>query len=608
MKHSHGLFALRTTARLTLAALAASTLSVNAAETLDSITVTADRMPSENILAATTVVTRADIERLQITDLPTLLSRQPGIDIAISGGIGKQSSIFMRGTNSSHVLLLVDGVKWYSATAGSPAIQDFPIEQIERIEIVRGPRSGLYGSEAIGGVIQIFTRKGQQGVSPFAKIAYGTHNTKQATAGVRGGNEDTTYNLSFNHQSTDGINAKTNTNPDKDGYRNNNISATINHQFNDKINVQFNALRAQGVNQFDPFFSTTDINTSDFVQQVLGAKANINVTDDWTLSLQLGESRDQSKSYTNGIAGSVFDTRHRTASFNNLIKITDNNKLNLGIDYDVDDVDSTTNFVITSRDNKAVYASWQGMANKHSWLLSVRHDNNEAFGSHNTGTAEWGYCLQEGLQFVATIGTGFKTPTFNDLYYPLSFGYQGNPNLKPEKSRSYEIGLVGDYDWSNWSVRAYETKIDDLIAIKSDFSTVTNINKAKIRGVELEMGTTILGWNTQANISFLKPEDDKTGRILARRAKRLASISADKHWGDWSTGASWKLRGHSFDNAANTTRLGGYGLIDIRAGYQLNKGWLLQASVTNLFDKKYQTVKNYNSLDRTALLTISYKP
>jgi len=600
MKHSHGHFALRAAARLTIAAIAASSFSINAEESLDSITVTANRMPSENVLAATTVITRADIDRLQITDLPTLLSRQPGVDIATSGGIGKQSSIFMRGTNSSHVLVLVDGVKWYSATAGSPAIQDFPVEQIERVEIVRGPRSGLYGAEAIGGVIQIFTRKGQQGVTPYAKVSYGSHDSKQVSAGVSGGNEQTSYNLSFNHQSTDGISSIKLNNPDKDSYRNNSASLNLDHNFSDTFNVGINYLRAEGFNDYDSGFDSIGRYKEESVQQVIGFKSQLDINDLWQLNVNISESRDQRDDFTYGAT----NTRHRFASVSNLLELNDNHVVNIGLDYSVDDVDGDTIYNEDSRDNKAAFLSWNGKANKHNWLLSARHDDNEAYGTHNTGTAEWGYLLQEGLKFVASAGTGFKSPTFNDLYHP--FG--SNPDLKHEESKSFGLGLMGSVENINWELHAYQTKIDDLIVANAPFYIPENVDKAKIKGIEFEVSTVVASLDIAANVSFLKPEDETTGNILARRAQRLANLHADKQWGAWSTGASWKLRGHSFDDAANTTRLGGYGLVDIRAGYQLDRDWQLQASVSNLFDKEYQTVNNYNSLDRTAMLTISYKP
>jgi len=611
MKQSHGHFALRSSARLLLSSIAiiSFSASIHADETLDNITVTANRMPTVNVLAPTTVITRADIERLQITDLTTLLSRQPGIDVAVNGGVGKKSSIFMRGTNSDHVLVLIDGIKWHSATSGGPSIQDFPVEQIERVEIVRGSRSGLYGSEAIGGVIQIFTRKGHQGITPYAKVGYGSHNSKHAAAGVSGGNAQTTYNLSFNHQSTDGINARQNDNPDKDGYRNKSVSAKLQHNVNDKLDIGANFLRSEGFNEYDGF-NVTSINEGKSIQQIMGVNSNLQVNDDWLVSLSLGESRDDSLTITNGQNGDTFNTLHHFATVINTISISQNHTLNIGFDYEVDDVsDSTPNslaFDQSSRDNKAGFISWQGNADKHSWLLSARHDDNEAFGNYDTGIAEWGYWLQEGVQLTANIGTAFKAPTFNELYYPDVGFFVGNPDLKPEKSKNYGLGLTSDTSWGHWGLQAYQTEVRDLLNYV--FPTTENIAKAKIKGLELDVATHVAGWEIAFNASLLKPEDKETGNILARRAQRLANVNIDKQWGAWSTGASWKLRGHSFDNASNTTRLGGFGLLDLRIAYDLSQDWSVKANISNAFNKEYQTVNNFNSLDRTVMFTLSYQP
>ncbi|MDH5358154.1 MAG: TonB-dependent receptor [Gammaproteobacteria bacterium] len=605
MKQSQRHFALRASTHLLLTTIAASTFiaSVQAEETLETMTVTANRMPSVNVLAPTTVITRADIERLQINDLTTLLSRQPGIDFAVNGGLGKTSSIFMRGTNSDHVLILVDGVKWHSATSGSPSIQDFPVEQIERIEIVRGPRSGLYGAEALGGVIQIFTRKGKQGLTPYAKVGYGTHNSKQAAAGVSGGDQQTTYNLSFNHQSTEGINSRENDNPDKDGYRNNSISAKVHHQVNDKLEIGANFLRTEGFNEYDS--GAANIMQGESVQQIIGTNASWQVSDLWRMSLLVSESRDKSSDFKNSNGNGEFNTRHRFANVTNRLTLSQNHTLNIGLDYNVDHVDSTTDYVENSRDNKAVFVSWQANVDKHSWLLSARRDDNEAFGKHNTGTAEWGYWLQDDLQVTANVGTAFKAPSFNELYWP---GY-GVTTLKPEEATNYGLGLIGDHRGVSWGINAYQNKIRNLIG----GFPLKNINKAVIKGIEFDLATTIAGWNLAIDASFLKPKDDETGNILPRRSRRLANVHLDKQWGAWSTGASWKIKSHSFDNATNTRRLDGYGLLDIRVAYHLDSDWSLQANIANVFDKKYQTAQdysgnNYNSLDRTAMVTLSYKP
>lgn len=603
---------LRTSVRLTLAAIAVSIIpfSAIAEEQLESLTVTANRMPSVNVLAPTTVITRADIDRLQINDLPNLLSRQPGIDMSVSGGIGKASSIHMRGTNSDHVLVLIDGIKWHSATLGGASIQDFPVEQIERIEIVRGSRSGLYGSEAIGGVIQIFTRQGKQGFTPYAKASYGSHDSQQFAAGIRGSNNATTYSLGFNHQSTDGIHILENQNPDKDGYRNNSISAKIQHDLSDDLSIGANFLQSKGINEYDGQYSSiTDKQKSDFKHQLFGLNAEIAVTESWNITLTAGESKDEFQDHKNGLDNGEFNTRHRSASIINTLALSEINTVNIGIDYDEDKVDGSTAYEATSRDNKAIFVSWQAQYDKSSWLISVRHDDNESFGNKNTGSAEWGYQLQPSLQFVINAGTAFKAPTFNDLYYP----FVGNTELQPEESKFWGLGLNGQSELFDWNINLYQTKIDDLIAwapISPGSWTWNpqNVNEAKIKGIEFDISTNLMGAEISANASFLKPEDEATGKILARRAQRLANINIDKQWGAWSTGANWKLRGHSFDDASNSTRLGGYGLLDINIAYRLNNDWSIQANVKNIFDKEYQTVNNYNSLDRTGMVTLSYTP
>lgn len=298
------------------------------------------------------------------------------------------------------------------------AIQDFPVNQIERIEIVRGPRSGLYGSEAIGGVIQIFTRQGKnQDPTPYASVGIGSHNTKQASAGVSGGNETTRYHANFMHQSTNGINAREEDNPDHDGYRNNSVSAKVDHDINKDWSVGANFLRAQSQNYYDSFSLTEDF-YADNIQQVMGVNSRYQFTDNWLMSLNVSESRDESDNYADGIADGTFNTRHRFFSLVNTFMLSKQQRLNLGLDYDNDHIEGTIDYDETSRDNKAIFISWQGQAGNHSWLLSTRHDDNEAYGEETTGTAEWGYQLTQALQLTANVGTAFKAPTFNELYYP----------------------------------------------------------------------------------------------------------------------------------------------------------------------------------------------
>ncbi|HDZ15756.1 MAG TPA: TonB-dependent receptor [Methylophaga aminisulfidivorans] len=599
---------LRACTRLSAVTLISSLISVPAfaSDTLDGITVTANRMPTENALAPTTVITRADIEKLQIQDLASLLSRFPGIDMTQNGGLGKASGVSIRGTNSDHVLILVDGVKWYSATSGSSALQDFPVSQIDRIEVVRGPRAGLYGSEAIGGVIQIFTKSGSVNKpTPYFSVSAGTKNTLRSSAGVSGGNDTTKYNLGYSYDTTNGINAQKDKNPDHDGYRNQSVSLKVNQQWMESWSTDLNLLRANARNHYDGY-SVNKNYVTDSVQQILGLNNNISVNETWSMSFDLSESRDRSQNYADDKITTNYNTRHRYAGWINHLQLNDQHRVNIGLEYENDKIDSSDTYVEDSRDNKAIFVSWEAEVDKNSWLLSARHDDNESFGHETTGTADYGYQLSDDLRLTANAGTGFKTPTFNDLYYPLDgSGYEGNPDLKPEKSTSYGFGVEGTPSWGRWAVNTYKNKIRNLIVWDKSPS---NVDVAKIKGIEFEVTTTLANWQVSADASFLQPEDDKTGNVLPRRAKRLANLHLDRNWGDWSTGASWKLRGNSYDDADNDERLGGYGLLDLRVAYKVDPDWTVRLTGQNMLNKDYETVEDYYSLGRTVMLSLSYQP
>lgn len=600
MNPSHS-FKLRTTL---IAGVVASVLSPVQADSLDTITVTANRMPTGDVLAASTIITRDQIDQWQINDLPTLLTRTPGVDVTMTGGLGQQSSIFMRGTNSGHVLILVDGVKWYSATTGSAAIQDFPVSHIERIEIIRGPRSGLYGAEAIGGVINIITRQGSGEIKPYAELGYGSHDTRKASIGVNGSHGSTRFNLGVSALESNGIDALKTADPDKDGYRNKSVSANLSHQFTAQWQGGVRFLRAEARNYFDEAFSPDANPFNKNTQQIIGADTSYALTERWTVNFDIAESRDRSETFENRAAVRELNTRHRQFSLINTFALADTQTLNIGFDYAHDKVTGSTDYDEDSRDNKAIFVSWQGAHQRHGWLLSLRHDDNEAFGEHTTGTAEWGYSLTESLQFVSSYGTAFKAPTFNDLYFP---GFS-NSELDPEKAHSFTIGLKGSNSGINWSVSAYETRIRQLIVFDLSTFSPQNVNRARIRGLEFDVNGQLDEWNWNLNASLLKPEDRETGNWLPRRARQHLNLNIDRSYGAWSTGASWNLTGSRYDDLANQSRVGGYGLVDLRLAYQINPEWTARLTAHNVFDKKYERVKNYNSLDRTVMFTVQYQP
>ncbi|MFO7602768.1 MAG: TonB-dependent vitamin B12 receptor [Gammaproteobacteria bacterium] len=586
--------------------------AADSSPTVITITATRTMQKVEDAQASITVFTRQDIERLQANSVQDLINGVPGINITNNGGAGKVTSVFMRGTESDHVLVLIDGIKAGSATAGTTAFQDIPIDQIERIEIVRGPRSSLYGSEAIGGVIQIFTRKGDGATKPFFSIGAGSYNTYTASAGVSGGGERSWYSLSASGIDTEGFNSCNGTlsagcytyELDKDGYNNLSGALRAGYQFDNGLKIEVNALRATGASEFDDSFA----NESETVQEVVGTTLHYSPLDIWRLSLALGRSQDKSDSFKDGIFKSRFNTSRDSVSWQNDVAIADHHLLSLGLDYLDDQVDSSAAFTVSSRDNTGLFSLYQANFAHYDVQLSLRQDDNQQFGKHTTGGAGLGYALSKTLRLTGTYGTAYKAPSFNELYYPS----YGNANLRPEESRSIEIGLSGQIETGTWSLNAYETQIDNMIAFSSITFAPANIREARIRGLEAILVTQLDNWIVNTNLTLLDPRNLSTsataGSVLPRRSKQYLRLDVDRQFDYYSYGTSLRLIGKRYDDLANTRQLAGYGIIDLRAEYQLDNDWQIQARIENLLDKDYETAALYNQPGRSLFVTLRYQP
>lgn len=581
---------------------------------LDTIQVTANRhaQTADETLAPVTIINRDEIALSAAKDLPELLQALPGISIAQTGGPGQLASLFMRGTESDHTLVLIDGVRIGSVSTGAAALHFLPLDQIEKIEIVRGPRSSLYGSEAIGGVIQIFTRrKNKSGL--YASLSSGSYQTGKGDLGFDLVQKNTSLGLTLAGEKTDGINAFKTADPDKDGYENTSFNAHIKHQLSDATKLQINALRAEGENNFDNTFNPSSKESSDFVQQVINARFDFMPSDKFNFSFTAGKNQDELE--TQGSFPSTFDTEINQLSTQINYFLNDNQQLTTGIDYRDDRLKSTTAFDENSRDNLGLFAAWFGEFDRNHLNISLRNDDNEAFGNHTMGSLEYGFDINKQLRLTAAYGTAFKSPTFNDLYFPDSAFFTSNPNLDPETSESFEIGLRGNQTLYHWQVNAYRTNIEDMIAFTSDpvtfLGTVDNIDEAKINGLEIEGNTTLKGHKVSLSYSYIDSENNKTGQALLRRPKNTTRLDVSRSFKNFSANLNLSYNGSREDLdfssfPAQRVKLGSYSLLNIGMQYQLTTQWKLFAKLNNLLDKEYETVFGYNRPGFNGYIGLSY--
>jgi len=584
-------------------------------QNLPDIVVTATRTETakNQLAAAITVYTRKDIERLQAKTIPELLSSSTGIDMAQSGGYGKDTNVYMRGTNSDHVLVLIDGIKIGSVTSGTTPFQLIPLDQVERVEIIRGPQSSLYGSEAIGGVIQIFTRKGKQEDKPSVTLdaGGGSYDTYRVSGTVSGKWKNSWYSLGSSQFGSQGFNSRQPTpgpfgvnQPDKDGYLNTALNARLGHRFDNNAEVEAFFMRAEGKNEYDGAFQ----NKTEFVEQTVGTTASMNIVDNWRSLLRLGQSRDEGDNFApDGTFSSKFNSTRWNASWLNEVALSEAHQLIIGADYRLDQVDSSTAYNETSRYDAGIFTELHSrILDDHFINASLRGDKNEAFGEQLTGNFGWRYNGKYGISPFASFGNAFKAPSFNQLYFP---GF-GNPSLKAEQSTSFEAGLAGDHDWLQWEVRGYHTNIDNLIVTVTNpatfLSSAENVSKAQIDGIEAEIGTQLMGWNNKLNMSLLSPKDRVTNLRLPRRAEKTLSYDLSRSFGQFDLGANVLAQSDRFDDAQNRTKVAGYMTVDLRTAYHLNKNWMLSAKLNNLLDKQYQTINTYNTADRNFFLSIHY--
>lgn len=576
--------------------------------------------PQVQATAATSVFTRQDIERLQVSSVAELLERVPGLSVVRTGGAGSQTGVFLRGTSTAQTLVLVDGQRIAAASSGTSSLEFLAPEQIERIEVVRGARSALYGSDAIGGVIQIFTRQGDgSGLKPYARLAAGSDSTYQRSLGLSGGDERTRFHLGAALDETAGTDATRDgfgANGDDDAYRNRSLSLNLSHRFNEDLQVGFSALDQRGQVEYDDVF-TGLLPTTDFQVSSLSGFIDGQLNERWNSRLEIGHSKDQRDSGDDSPAAPdysffTYTTYRDSVSWVNTLTLSDNQQLLVGADWYEDRLHSSAAFAEDSRWNRAAFVQHRYTGDTFSTELGLRHDDNQQFGSENTWNAALTLPLNSANDLILSYSEGFRAPTFNDLYDP----WYGNPDLQAERSKSYELQWRSRYsDTGSLEASLYRTEIEDAIVLDENFIP-QNVQTARINGFEAAVQQELFGWQANLALALIDPRDRASGHTLQRRAKRTLSLDVDRRFGDVSLGAGWRAISGRYDDAENQIDMSGYGLLSLRAAWQANEELGLSLKLDNLLDKDYAEATystpngrfGYNSAGRTALFAVTWTP
>ncbi len=576
---------------------------------LNPVVVTAARQAQrvDEVMASIDVISREEIERASGKTLVELLATRPGVQITSNGGIGANASVFIRGAAARHTLLMIDGVRIGSATLGSPSFETIPMELIERVEILRGPASALYGADAIGGVIQIFTRREVSGVQPRFHVEAGSNDTYKVSAGIAGAVDRVSYNLDAGHDRTRGFDAlpdeKTGVLGDRDGWRNDYFNGSVALGFRENDEIGISHWQTDGRSWYDSAWSPNFDSYVDKRSQSTNLHVRNQLSSGWQSTVRLGQSKDVNNNRSSANPASEFETAQRQFMWQHDVDLSAGS-LMLAYEHLVQKIESTSNYDVDRRTIKSWLLGWGGQFGKHGVQANLRRDNNSQFGGKTTGTLSYGYQFTDQLGLRSSIGTGFRVPTFNDLYFPPN----GDPSLKPEQSRNIEFGL----DWYGASTRvsatAYRNQISDLIEWRpagGGLWAPRNVDKARLSGLELSSTLTLGEYTLRATYDYLRAEDVGTGRQLVRRAKHSANFGVDRSFGKWNMGAELNLRSQRRDSTGD---MGGYGVTNLFANYALSPDLRLEMKVNNLFDKHYELAKGYATPGVNAFIGLRYAP
>lgn len=548
-----------------------------------------------DVLATVSTISREEIEASGALDLHDVMRMQPGVDVVRSGPAGGQTSVFMRGTESDHVLVLVNGVRVNSPTLGGAIWGEIPLDQVERIEVVRGPRSAQFGSDAIGGVIQIFTRQTSE---LSLALTGGSYSTREATLSGGYQGELLAATVVASQGETDGFSATNegagafSFNADDDGREYKNASINLESKLSKQASIGASWLYNQQDTEIDP--SGEQLGRS----RQTSAWAELNNNSNVDLRVQASRLQQE-----------ISDTvAHRSqAGIQTNLDLDKAGLFSIGYEYSQDEGIDPGDYEEQSA-LRSLYVQQQFTAKWLDAVVAARRDTHSRFGSHNTGSLSLGTWIGDHRLF-ASYGTGFRAPTLTDLFHPgFNCGtpcFGGNPDLKPEESKSAEIGidaLLGSR--TSLQIALFKTEIDNLIV--GAFSGAQNVDETDIQGAEMSFQSGYNAWDMSLNATWQQARK-ANGDPLLRRPDRKANVQIQRSWKKVSTALEVIAFSKHRDFVGNNEGdVAGYALVNLRANYQLNKQLKLNLRAENLGDVFYQTAYGFNNPGRSGYLSIKW--
>ncbi len=589
-----------------LIAVCCATVWPSFAQILNEVVVTATRTEQlvSEVLTDVTVIDRQAIERSGAVGVADVLSSYPSVQFARNGGAGNTTSLFIRGANTNQTAVYVDGVRIESQSgSGGFTWQTLPLAQIDRIEILRGPAAAIYGSDAIGGVVQLFTRRGEGAFQPYAGVGAGTYNTYQVNAGFTGAQEQWDYAVGVTKEKSKGFNVLKAKNLDSDGYDSHSETARLGLQINKDHKLEATLLQSRMDAQYDSSSVEDDHNVETI--QTTG----LNWTAQWTPGYQskLLLTRSRYDYITQPGSKYATNTVLRNYVFQNDYSM-DIHRFQANLERREDALDNTsTTPAGTERSQNALALGYGLMLEQHSLQLNARHDTDSDFGDKNTAQAAYAYELNDAWQLRASAGSAFRAPTLFQRFYK----YGGNAGLEPESSDNIEAGLKYAYQNDSLSLVAYRNRISNLIDYfyaTGECNCYENIDHARLQGLTLSVATRYRDVKFSGSYDRLDAKNTDTGKALARRADNSLKLAADTQWQAWQLGGEWQWVDKRFDDNDNTSVLSAFQLFNLWGQRQIDKDYSLLLRLNNAFDQSYQLADGYYTAGRNVFVGVQWQP